>query len=120
MRLVDRTGSDWQAEVRRALGPGADVAVLAAPGGYDFAMSMVIDGGRMGSITDEMLPEERGIKTHYHVVRSDGAQLAELGAMAGDGKLRLPGVRTFPLHEAGQAMRMVRNGSGGDAIVLLT
>jgi NADPH:quinone reductase-like Zn-dependent oxidoreductase len=120
VRLVDRTGSDWQAEVRRALDPGADVAVLAAPGGYDFAISMVVDGGRLGSITDATLPEERGIETHYHVVRPDGAQLAELGAMAGNGKLRFPSVRTFALHDASEAVRTVRNGSGGDAIVLLT
>jgi NADPH:quinone reductase-like Zn-dependent oxidoreductase len=115
VRLVDRTGDDWQGEVRRALGGGADAAVNAAPEGAGFAISMVKDGGRLGSITDTALTPERGIETAYHVVRPDGAQLTTLGAM----ELRFPAVRTFSLDEADAALRMASRGAGGDAVVLL-
>jgi NADPH:quinone reductase-like Zn-dependent oxidoreductase len=119
MRLIDRTGGDWQAEVRRALGPGADAAIVASPDGSNFAISVVADGGRLASITDTSLPEERDIKTHYHVVRPDGAQLAMLGSLAGNGKLHLPDVRTFALDQANAALRLATQGAGGSAVVLL-
>ncbi|NMO49757.1 NADP-dependent oxidoreductase [Actinoplanes sp. TBRC 11911] len=115
VRLVDRTRDGWQREV----GQGLDAAVNAAPDGIDFAMSVVRDGGRLASITDSTLPEARDIETHYHVVRPDGAQLALLGSMTGDGGVRFPPVRTFPLTEANAALQLATQGAGGDAVVLL-
>jgi NADPH:quinone reductase-like Zn-dependent oxidoreductase len=105
LQLVDRTRYGWEGAVRRALGPGADAVVNAAPNGSKFAAGMMRVGGRLVSITDQ--PPEPG---RYHVVRPDGAQLTVLAAMAADGKLRIPAARPFPLESAAGAMRMVEKG----------
>jgi NADPH:quinone reductase-like Zn-dependent oxidoreductase len=120
VRLIDRTRDGWQAEVSRALDPGADAAVNAAPDGIEFALAMVRDNGRLASITDTSLPEGRGIETHYHVVRPDGAQLALLGSLTGNGGLHFPATRTFALDQAATALQTATEGAGGDAVVLLT
>lgn len=119
VRLVDRSRAGWELRVGRALGRGAAAAVNAAPGGSDFATSMVMDGGQSVSITEAPPTGVRGIENHYHVVHPDAGQLTVLSAMLESGILLLPETRTFGLNEANEALDLVIRGSGGAPVALL-
>jgi enoyl reductase len=107
--LVDRV---------RALAPhGVDVA-LDAVGGEAIAASveLVADRGRIGTIVDDRLAAEHGIR----VVRAgrSPARLAEVVALAAQGALVMP-VRRYALADAVEAHRAVESGHGRGKVVLV-
>lgn len=99
----------------------------AAPDGVDAALDFVGDGAveisqqvlkrrdRVASIADREAKEKGG---HYVWVRPDSAGLAELAALADDGKLTVHVDRVFPLAEAAEAWRLSRAGHTRGKLVL--
>ena len=99
--LVDRV---------RDLAPGGVTAVLDLVGGEALEVSpqLLARGGRMASVLDPKKVEELG--GSYWFVRPDAEDLAELGRLVDDGKLRVHVERTFPLAQAADAHRLIEEG----------
>lgn len=107
--LVDRV---------RALAPnGVDVALDAIGGAaIPASVELIADRQRIGTIVDDRLAAEHGIR----VVRAgrSPARLAEMIALAAEGKLVLP-VRAYPFADVVAAHRAVESGHGRGKVVLI-
>ncbi|MFF1902071.1 NADP-dependent oxidoreductase [Kitasatospora sp. NPDC058218] len=106
------------AERVRALAPdGADAALdLVGGGAVDVSAALVADPSRIASVTDYRV---RALGGHYVWVRPDAAGLAELAALADDGRLTVTVASTFPLAQAGSAQALSAEGRTRGKIVLL-
>lgn len=106
------------AERVRALAPdGVDAALdLVGGGAVDVSAALVADPSRIASVTDYRV---RALGGHYVWVRPDAAGLAELAALADDGRLTVTVASTFPLAQAGSAQALSAEGRTRGKIVLL-
>ncbi|WP_108718607.1 NADP-dependent oxidoreductase [Miniimonas sp. S16] len=122
------TASEGNHDYLRALGATpvaygeglADRALAVVPEGFDVVLdyvggaaidatpALLAEGGTVVSVADPRARTELG--GHYVWVRPDAADLAELGALAADGVLRLEIAETFPLERAADAHRLVETG----------
>lgn len=106
-----------------ALAPeGADV-VLDAVGGETLALSyeVVKPGGVIVGLVDAPDHDQcvhKDLSATRLVVRPDGGQLAELAALAADGKVRLPEIKTLPLEQIAEAHRLSESGHVRGKLVL--
>jgi NADPH:quinone reductase-like Zn-dependent oxidoreductase len=117
--VLDRRSPGWAGQVRGLTGGrGADLAANAAPGGAARALTAVRDGGRLATITSDPPDAERGITVREVYVAPDGARLAELGELLAAGAIGVAVSTPFPLAEAGHALDLLRQGTGGRATVL--
>jgi NADPH:quinone reductase-like Zn-dependent oxidoreductase len=117
--VLDRRAPDWPGQVRRlTAGRGADLAVNAAPAGAADAITALRDGGRLVTITSDPPAADRGIEVREVYVAPDGARLARLGELLAAGTIRVTVGTAYPLDEADRALALVRQGSGGQAVVL--
>ncbi|MFJ1702212.1 NADP-dependent oxidoreductase [Kitasatospora sp. NPDC088346] len=108
--LVDRV---------RALAPdGVDAALDLVGGGEPLEVSaqLVADPSRLVSVADYGVVALGG---RYVFVRPDAAGLAELAALAEEGRLRVPVASTFPLAQAASAQALNAEGRTRGKIVLL-
>jgi NADPH:quinone reductase-like Zn-dependent oxidoreductase len=78
--VLDYHRPDWQTEVRRLAGGPVPVAVNAVRGAAPGLLSLVADGGRLATITNEPLQGERGINVSGFFVSPDGALLERQAA----------------------------------------
>ncbi|MGV9263694.1 NADP-dependent oxidoreductase [Kitasatospora sp. NPDC003701] len=106
------------AERVRALAPdGVDAALdLVGGGAVDVSAALVADPSRIASVTDYRV---KALGGHYVWVRPDAAGLAELAALADDGRLTVTVASTFPLAQAGSAQALSAEGRTRGKIVLL-
>ena len=96
--VVDYHDPEWTSLAREAAGSsGIRAAANAAGGGEADALSTLVDGGRLATITGAPPPEERGISITNVIVRPDGDQLRLLAASLAEGKLRIDIRATYPL-----------------------
>jgi len=117
--VLDRRAPDWPDQVRRlTAGRGVDLAVNAAPAGAADAITAVRDGGRLVTITSDPPAADRGIEVREVYVAPDGARLARLGELLAAGTIGVTVGATYRLDEAEHALARVRQGSGGQAVVL--
>jgi NADPH:quinone reductase-like Zn-dependent oxidoreductase len=117
--IIDHRAPGWVEKVRELTGgTGARATVNAKVGGAAEAMSATSDGGRLATITGDPPAAERGIAISSVYVRADGAELAELGRLLGDGTLSVPIFEQRPLTDAAAALATVAAGHAGGAIVL--
>ncbi|MGF1427015.1 NADP-dependent oxidoreductase [Kitasatospora sp. LaBMicrA B282] len=112
-------GADIAAAVRAVLPDGVDgvldTAVLGAA-----LLAAVRDGGALVAVRGGAAPEpERGIRSENVWVRPDTAQLAELAARAGTGRLTLRVADTYPLDQAAAAHHRLAEGGVRGRLVLL-
>ena len=98
---------------------GVDAAVNTARGGSPNTVLAVRDGGRMATITGDPPEGSRGISVSNVYVRPDAAQLEELCALLGDGRLHLSVGAVLPLAEAATALERAMAGANGGPVVLL-
>ncbi|MGW7053580.1 NADP-dependent oxidoreductase [Streptomyces sp. NPDC054887] len=92
----------------RALAPdGVGVAADFVGGVLDTTLAVLREGGRHASIADGSVVDSGG---QWMWVRPNGADLAELGALADAGKLTVPVARTFPLEELADAFELSQSG----------
>lgn len=97
--------------------------VLDTVGGdtLERSYAVVKKGGFVVSIVGEPSQEkarERGVRTGRILVKPDGAQLTEIGALIDAGKVRPEVSHTFPLAEAAKAHEQSRTGHTRGKIVL--
>ncbi|MFE2727755.1 NADP-dependent oxidoreductase [Kitasatospora sp. NPDC059327] len=106
------------AERVRALAPdGVDAALdLVGGGALDVSAALVADPSRIASVADYRV---RALGGHYVWVRPDAAGLAELAALADEGRLTVTVASTFPLAQAGSAQALSAEGRTRGKIVLL-
>jgi NADPH:quinone reductase-like Zn-dependent oxidoreductase len=117
--VIDRRAPDWPGQVRRlTAGHGVDLAVNAAPAGAADALTAVKDGGRLVTITSDPPAADRGIEVRQAYVAPDGSRLARLGQLLAAGTIRVTVGDAYRLDQAEHALARVRQGSGGQAIVL--
>jgi len=116
--VVDYHDPEWTSLARDAARPsGVRAAANAAGGGEADALSTLVDGGRLATITGAPPPEERGISITNVIVRPDGDELRLLAASLAEGKLHIDIGATYPLTRAAEALAQAIKGSGS-AIVL--
>ncbi|MFF8768836.1 NADP-dependent oxidoreductase [Kitasatospora sp. NPDC015120] len=103
----------------RALAPQGVDAALDLVGGDAVAVSagLVGDPARIASVADFGV---RALGGRYVWVRPDAAGLAELAALADEGRLTVTVASTFPLAQAASAQALVAEGRTRGKIVLLT
>jgi len=106
--VIDTHAAGWaQATDRRF-----DAVLIAATGTSEDAMALLVDGGRLTSITSDAPESVRGITTSDLYVEPDGAALAELAGLAASGALRLE-VKATPLPDAAAVADEVAAGRSG-------
>ncbi|MER5353025.1 NADP-dependent oxidoreductase [Kitasatospora sp. NPDC002551] len=107
------------AERVRALAPqGVDAAVdLVGGDAVEVSAALVADPARIASVADFGVRARGG---RYVWVRPDAAGLAELAALADDGRLTVTVASTFPLAQAASAQALSAEGRTRGKIVLLT
>jgi NADPH:quinone reductase-like Zn-dependent oxidoreductase len=116
--VLDYHGSDWRAEVRRLAGGGVPIAVNAVRGAAPDLLSLVADGGRLATITNEPLQSERGISVSGFFVSPDGALLERQAVSFAERRLTIPVAARYRLAEAGTALDAAVAGRLGGAIVV--
>ncbi|MEV7771823.1 NADP-dependent oxidoreductase [Kitasatospora sp. NPDC086791] len=106
------------AERVRALAPdGVDAALdLVGRGAVQVSAGLVADPGRIASVADFGV---KALGGHYVWVRPDADGLAELAALADDGRLTVTVASTFPLAQAASAQALSAEGRTRGKIVLL-
>ncbi|MFD4654283.1 NADP-dependent oxidoreductase [Kitasatospora sp. NPDC058444] len=102
----------------RALAPdGVDAALdLVGHDAVQVSAGLVADPGRIASVADFGV---KAIGGRYVWVRPDAADLAELAALADDGRLAVTVASTFPLAQAASAQALSAEGRTRGKIVLL-
>jgi len=116
--VVDYHDPEWTSLARDAArSSGIRAAANAAGGGEADALSTLVDGGRLATITGAPPPAERGISITNVIVRPDGDELRVLAASLAEGKLHIDIRATYPLTRAPEALAQATKGSGS-AIVL--
>lgn len=108
---------DGVVERIRALAPDGVTAVADFVGGQlETTLAVLAPGGRHVSIADNTVEQHGG---HWIWVRPDGAKLAELGALADQGKLTVEVAATYSLDDVAAAWDASRSGHTRGKIVLL-
>ncbi|MFD8316674.1 NADP-dependent oxidoreductase [Kitasatospora purpeofusca] len=107
------------AERVRALAPeGVDAALdLVGRDAVEVSAGLVADPARIASVADFGVKARGG---RYVWVRPDAAGLAELAALADEGRLTVTVASTFPLAQAASAQALSAEGRTRGKIVLLT
>ncbi|MFG2904644.1 NADP-dependent oxidoreductase [Kitasatospora sp. NPDC048286] len=102
----------------RALAPdGVDAALdLVGHGAVRVSAELVADPGRIASVADFGV---KAVGGRYVWVRPDADGLAELAALADDGRLTVAVASTFPLAQAASAQALSAEGRTRGKIVLL-
>jgi NADPH:quinone reductase-like Zn-dependent oxidoreductase len=116
--VLDYHQPDWPSEVRRLTGEGVPVAVNAVPGAAAGLLPLVVDGGRLATITTDPPPGERGIQVSNVYVRPDGRLLEQLAARFAQRALALPVAGVRGLADAGRALADVVAGRAAGGVVL--
>ena len=89
-----------------------DAVFIAATGTAEDAITLVVDGGRLTSITSDAPDSVRGITTSDLYVQPDGPVLGELARLAAAGDLVLD-VRSTPARDGIAIADQVANGRSG-------
>jgi len=117
--VLDYHDPEWTSRAMDSAGSsGIRAAANAARGGEADALRMLVDGGRLATITGAPPPNERGIEIANVYVRPDRDKLRLLAVAIAEGKLHVDIGASYPLARATQALAQVTKGAGGAAVVL--
>ena len=116
--VLDYHQSNWPAEVRRLTGGGVSVAVNAVRGAASSLMTLVVDGGRLATITSDAPPAERNIRVTNAYVSPNGAILEQLAASFAQRGLAIPVAVVHSLPEAGTALSEAVSGKAAGGVVI--
>jgi NADPH:quinone reductase-like Zn-dependent oxidoreductase len=116
--VLDYHDPEWTSRAIDAAGSsGIQAAANAASGGEADAMSVLVNGGRLATITGAPPPTERGISIADVYVRPDGDELGQLAASLAEGTLHVEIAASYPLARAAEGFALATKGAGG-AVVL--
>jgi NADPH:quinone reductase-like Zn-dependent oxidoreductase len=116
--VLDYHRPDWREELRRLAGGPVPAAVNAVVGAAPGLLSLVADGGRLATITNEPIQGERGISAGGFYVSPDGALLERQAASFAERGLTIPVAAVYGLAEAGAALEAAVSGGRGGGIVI--
>jgi NADPH:quinone reductase-like Zn-dependent oxidoreductase len=117
--VLGRRAPEWPGQVRRlTAGHGVALTVNAALASAADSITAVRDGGRLVTITSDPPAADRGIEVRQVYVAPDGIRLARLDEQLAAGTIRVSVDDAYRPDEADRALARVRQGSGGQAIVL--
>lgn len=116
--VVDYHRPDWPTEVRDLTGGGVSVAVNAVRGAALSLMRLVVDGGRLATITGDPPAAERQIRVSDCYVRPDGIALEQLAASFTERGLAIPVAGVFGLSQAGTALSEVISGKAAGGVLI--
>lgn len=117
-QVLDYRDPMWPQHARELARGCIDAVANAAPGGAAAAMTALVDGGRLATITPDPPPPTRGISVSAVYVRSDGAQLERLAALLGSHRLSMPIPRSCGLEQAAAALAHVVAGHEPRGVVI--
>ncbi len=113
--IIDTHVDDWAEKTDHRF----DAVLIAATGTSEVAMGLLVDGGRLTSITSDAPEPVRGITTNDLYVQPDGRALGELAELAASGELHID-VQTTPIQDGVAIANQVGAGrSGGIKHVLV-
>ena len=116
--VLDYHQPDWPREVRRLTDGGVPVAVNAVPGAASSLLPLVLDGGRLATITTDPPPGERDIRVSNVYVSSDGLLLEQLATRFAQRGFAIPISGVHSLSEAGRVLAEVASGRAAGGVVL--
>ncbi len=108
-------GDGLAGRVRELAPDGVDVVADFVGGVLDVTRAVLAEGGRHASIADNSVIEAGG---QWMWVRPSGADLAELGRLADEGKLTVPVAATYPLERLPDAFARSQEGHTHGKIVV--
>lgn len=106
--VIDTHERGWAQRAGRRF----DAVFNAVPGTSEAAIDLIVDGGRLTSITSDAPEPVRGIRTTDLYVQPDGRALGELAVCAASGGLRLD-VQATPISEGIAVANQVGAGHSG-------
>jgi NADPH:quinone reductase len=120
--VIDRTSEDVLEAIRSKHPTG--VASIIDTGSDAPSLTRLSEavrkGGTVTSMKGAAAPEElakRGVKGVNISTQVTAERLAQLAELAAAGKLKAPRIRTFPLEQAGDAFKLLGQGTGGKLVV---
>jgi NADPH:quinone reductase-like Zn-dependent oxidoreductase len=121
--VLDSQGGDTLARSLRVLAPGGIAIGIAGPPDPDFArrqglglpLRLVI---AVLSLKTRRAARRRGVRYSFLFMRAGGAQLDEITKLIDAGVLRPTVDRTYPFHEAPQALAHVEGGRAKGKVVI--
>jgi NADPH:quinone reductase-like Zn-dependent oxidoreductase len=116
--VLDYHLPDWQQQVRRLTDGGVPVAVNAVRGAAASLLPLVLDGGRLATITSDPPPGERQIRVSNAYVSPNGSLLEQLAASFAQRGLAIPIAGVHGLSEAGEVLAEVASGRAAGGVVL--
>jgi NADPH:quinone reductase-like Zn-dependent oxidoreductase len=116
--VIDYRDPLWPQRARALANGSIDAVANAAPGGAAAAMTALVDGGRLATITPDPPAPTRGISVTAVYVRSDGAQLERLTALLASRRLSMPTPRSCGLDQAADALAQVVAGHEPNGVVI--
>jgi NADPH:quinone reductase-like Zn-dependent oxidoreductase len=117
--VLDYRDPEWTSRAMDAAGSsGIRAAANAAPGGEADALRVLVNGGRLATITGAPPPKERGISIADIIIRPDGDKLRLRAASLAENKLHVVIAASYPLAQAAEALARALKGTGGAALVL--
>jgi NADPH:quinone reductase-like Zn-dependent oxidoreductase len=116
--MLDYHQPDWPREVRRFTDGGVPVVVNAVRGAAASLLPLVLDGGRLATITGDPPPGERHIRVSNAYVRADGILLEQLAVRFAQRGLAIPIGAVHSLSEAGRVLAEVVSGRAAGGVVL--
>jgi hypothetical protein len=105
-------------EVRRLTDGGVPVAVNAVLGAASGLLPLVLDGGRVATITSDPPPGERHIQVSNELVSPNGILLEQLAMRFAQRGLAIPVAGVHNLAEAGRVLAEVVSGRAAGGLVL--
>ena len=103
--IIDSHAENWAETTDRRF----DAVLIAADGTSVEAMKLIVDGGRLTSLTSDAPEPARGITTHNLYIVPDGAELGRLAKLAAAGELALD-VRSITAEEGPATEALVAAG----------
>ena len=116
--VLDYHQPDWPGEVRRLTDGGVPVAVSAVRGAAASLLPLVLDGGRLATITSDAPPGERHIRISNVYVSPNGILLEQLATRFAQRGLAIPIAGVHSLSEAGKVLADVASGRAAGGVVL--
>jgi NADPH:quinone reductase-like Zn-dependent oxidoreductase len=116
--VLDYHQPDWPREVRRLTDGGVPVAVNAVLGAASGLLPLVLDGGRVATITSDPPPGERHIQVSNVYVSPNGILLEQLAMRFAQRGLAIPVAGVHSLAEAGRVLAEVVSGRAAGGVVL--